>query len=95
MSYALAVSERAAREIDSVRAEYAEHGNAAAFMARVDQVFERISQRPLMYPVIYDTVRRALVRRFPFAVFFVVDDDQVAILAVSPQRSDPATRPRR
>jgi hypothetical protein len=46
-----------------------------------------------MYPVVYDTVHRALLRRFPFAVFFVVEDSDVVVLAVSPQRSDPAGRP--
>jgi len=47
-----------------------------------------------MYPVVYDMVHRALLRRFPFAVFFIVEGAAVVVLAVSPQRSDPAARPK-
>ena len=94
MSYALTVTERAARDIAAARSDYAEYGKAAQFMACVDHVFERLSERPLMYPVIYDTVHRALLRRFPFAVFFVVEHASVVVLAVSPQRGDPAARPK-
>jgi plasmid stabilization system protein ParE len=93
MSFSLSVTDRAAREIAAARAEYAQHGKAADFMASVDHVFERLFEHPRMYPVVYDTVHRALLRRFPFAVFFVVEDSDVVVLAVSPQRSDPAGRP--
>jgi toxin ParE1/3/4 len=95
MNRALAVSDRAARDIDAAHAEYREHGVGAAFMAAIDRAFDRMSERPLMFPVIYDSVRRVLLRRFPLAVFFVVEDSQVVVLAVSYQRSDPANRPRR
>lgn len=45
------------------------------------------------YPVLYQSVRRALVRRFSFAIYFIVEESQVFILAVQHQRRDPATRP--
>lgn len=89
----LLVSARAAREVDDAYAYYAHYGRAEAFIACVDRVFERITDRPLMYPVSYDIVRRSLLQRFPYSVFFVVEDDHVAVLAVSHQRRDPATRP--
>jgi len=60
----LAVSARAARDVDDTYAYYAQYGKAEAFMAGVDRIFEQIADRPLMYPVTYDTVRRALLRRF-------------------------------
>jgi toxin ParE1/3/4 len=98
MSFALAVTDRAATEIAAARAEYAEHGKAAEFIASVDHVFERLSEHPRMYPVIYATVHRALLRRFPFAVFFVVEDSEwlssrsarnAATLLGGPSRSSP------
>ncbi|HEX7838292.1 MAG TPA: type II toxin-antitoxin system RelE/ParE family toxin [Kofleriaceae bacterium] len=89
----IVVSARAAREVDDAYAYYSQHGRGEAFMACVDRAFERITDRPLMYPVSYDIVRRALLQRFPYSVFFVVEDDHVVVLAVSHQRRDPATRP--
>jgi plasmid stabilization system protein ParE len=57
-------------------------------------VFERIAAHPLAYAILYDEVRRALLRRFPFAVYFVIDRAQVVVLGVRHQRTDPASRPR-
>jgi hypothetical protein len=46
MSFSLSVTDRAAREIAAARAEYAQHGKAADFMASVDHVFERLFEHP-------------------------------------------------
>ena len=94
MTLPVVVSERAAREIDAACVQYAQHGRAEAFIGSLDRAFERMSQRPLMFPVVYDTVRRALLRRFPYSAFFVVEDAHVVVLAVNHQRSDPGNRPR-
>ena len=41
----------------------------------VDQVFTRVGQSPLQFPEVEPNVRRALLRRFPFAAYFLVDAD--------------------
>jgi toxin ParE1/3/4 len=40
-------------------------------------------------------VRRALARRFPYAVFYLVERDRVVVLAVLHQAVDPARWPGR
>ena len=35
----------------------------------------------------------ALVKRFPYAVFFVIDGEQIVVLAVLHQATDPASWP--
>jgi plasmid stabilization system protein ParE len=35
-----------------------------------------------MYPVVHDTHRRSLIRRFPYAVFYENSHDKVTIYAV-------------
>jgi plasmid stabilization system protein ParE len=40
-------------------------------------------------------VRRALLQRFPYAVYFILDDQIIVILAILHQRRDPAVWKRR
>ena len=94
MSYALVVRPAAGRDIAEAYAYYSEHSRGDAFMASVDQVLNQIVDRPLMYPVVYDEVRRALLRRFAYSVFFIVETTDVVILAVHHQRRDPSSQPR-
>ena len=95
MSLALSVLRSAKRDIAEADAYYAPYGKADAFLAALDHVFTQITERPLMFPIIYEDVRRALVRRFPYSVFFVLERTRAVVLAVHHQRRDPASRPRR
>ncbi len=53
-----------------------------AFVEQVEQCFVRISSNPKIYAVVEGPVRRALVHRFPYAVYFVLDGDEVTVFAV-------------
>ena len=44
---------------------------------------------PGRYPVVRGSARRALLRRFPYAVFFVASPDLVNIIAYLHARRDP------
>jgi len=44
------------------------------FLRCVEGTLSSIQRAPLAYPIVHETYRRALVRRFPFAVFFDIDD---------------------
>jgi toxin ParE1/3/4 len=59
-----------------------------AFVAEIDRVFDRIADGPLRYRVMYRGVRRALARRFPNAIFFVIEADEIFVLAVLHQSRD-------
>ena len=61
----------------------------------LDRVFATVVDRPESFPIVRGTVRRALARRFPYGVFFVVSDRDVAILAVVHARRDPRVWPSR
>lgn len=93
MTHTLVVEPSAARDIADSYAFYSEQGRGDAFMVEIDHVFAQISERPLMYPVVDAEVHRALLRRFAYSVFFVVEVDQAVVLAVHHQRRDPAARP--
>ncbi|MBL9012801.1 MAG: type II toxin-antitoxin system RelE/ParE family toxin [Myxococcales bacterium] len=95
MIFELVVEPSAARDIADADAHYAQFEKADAFLSAIDDLFEQLTSRPLMYPAIHGDVRRALLRRFPFSVFFIVEGHAVVVLAVHHQRRDPASRPKR
>jgi len=94
MTFELVVEPSAARDIAEADAHHAQFGKADALIAAIDHVFEQLTNRPLMYPAVHEDIRRALLRRFPFSVFFIVEGSRVFVLAVHHQRRDPASRPR-
>jgi plasmid stabilization system protein ParE len=66
-------------------------GLGRRFRAAVEVVIERMSDNPRQFPVIYKSVRRALLRRFPYALMFVVEvDETLTVLACFHGSRDPA-----
>ena len=59
-----------------------------AFVDEIHATLARIEARPLGYALMHGPLRRALTRRFPYAVFYVVDADTTTIVAVLHQRQD-------
>lgn len=57
-------------------------GLGAEFALELDALYERIAENPRQFPEISEGVRRALLRRFPYAVYFVIGDDAPVIVAV-------------
>jgi len=45
-------------------------GLGEEFLNSVDACIERIRRQPAIYPRVYEEYRRALIRRFPYAIFF-------------------------
>ena len=50
-----------------------------------------MSANPLQFPIFHKNVRRALLRRFPYVLFFVIeDDDRLLVIAGIDSSRDPA-----
>lgn len=69
--------------------ERQQRGLANRFLAEVETAVERIADRPETWARVSGRVRRCLVHRFPFAIFFHVDGTEIEILAVVDLRRDP------
>ena len=65
-------------------------GLGSEFVLELDALYDRIAQHPLQFPEIGEGTRRAVLRRFPYAVYFVADDAPV-VLAVLHQHRKPQT----
>lgn len=57
-------------------------GLGARFLDELDLVFQRIAEHPLQFPRLELEVRRALLRHFPYGVYFLVAAEEVRILAI-------------
>ena len=65
------------------------------FLDHLEATYDRITDDPFQYQELNSGIRRALLRRFPYAVYFSVEGDVVVILAVLHASRDPAECQRR
>ena len=56
-------------------------GLGRRFRAAVDALVERMSVNPRQFPIVFKNVRRALLRRFPYSLFFVIEDGTLLVIA--------------
>ena len=63
----------------------------AQFDVELDSLMTRIGATPFQFPQIHPSVRRALLKRFPYSVYFLVGDEQVEVIAVLHQHRHPNT----
>lgn len=65
-------------------------GLGRRFRGAVEALVEPIAAHPCQFPVIYKNIRRALLRRFPYALMFVVEaDESLTVLACFHGSRDP------
>jgi len=64
-------------------------GLGAEFIEEVNRVFESIRDRPELFAVAHEDLREALVRRFPYAVYYRIEADQIVVVAVVHTSRDP------
>jgi len=78
-------------ELAEARLWYSHQGEGldVALMKRVDQAFSAIAAAPHSYPIVYRTLRRAVVRQFPFAVFYEAAGNEIVVFAIYHSRRDP------
>jgi plasmid stabilization system protein ParE len=66
---------------------------ATAFREAVRRTVVQISERPASFPEVVTGIHRALTHRFPYAIFFALENPAVVVLAIKQQAQDPATWP--
>ena len=64
-------------------------GLGSEFLRAVRAAFALIRRNPEQFPRVRGDIRRALVRRFPYAVYYVVEPDHVSVFAVIHTRQHP------
>ncbi len=64
-------------------------GLGEEFLSCVDACIQAIRRAPEMHSVVHETYRRALVRRFPYAIFYEHAGETVTIYSVFHTSRDP------
>lgn len=59
------------------------------FMLYIEQALSRILDNPYAFPPVHGNLRRAVVRRFPFAIFYEITAEEIQIMAVFHSRRNP------
>ncbi len=81
----------AKRELDDaiVWYENRREGLGQDFSVAVEREIERIASSPNQFARVKQEVRRAVLRRFPYIIYFLVEDPQVVVLAIFHVKRDP------
>jgi plasmid stabilization system protein ParE len=84
MAFRLKFSTRALREIGEAKEwyEFQNPGLGEEFIAAMELQLKRLEQAPLLYAEVIPNVRRALLPRFPYGLFYTVRGNHIQILAV-------------
>lgn len=98
MTYVVRLREEADLDIADAASWYEEQreGLGGKFLDELLHIFGLIQENPLFYPLIRRNTRRAVMSRFPFAVFYrVVDHDLVVVAVMHGSRHPKAWKSRR
>ena len=97
LNYTIHVRRSAELDIADAQIWYEEQqiGLAAKFHHELSTVFARLTESPLIYPVVYRNIRRVVLHRFPFLIWYQIEGENVIVLACTHGKADPDTlRPR-
>ena len=64
-------------------------GLGSEFMRALDATLSAIQRSPTGYAVIHKQVRRAVLRRFPYGIFYLSESDKVIVIACFHASRDP------
>ena len=93
MSLSVVLRSEARAEFDEAFDWYEQQrpGLGVDFAAHVQEALDRIADTPELHPKVFQDARCALVRRFPYSLFYQVEAHQVVVLAVFHGKRDPKT----
>jgi len=66
-------------------------GLGESFLLCIEEALSRVSRTPLIYAIVYKNIRRVLIHRFPFGVFYIEGEKHITVLAVLHARRNPQT----
>jgi plasmid stabilization system protein ParE len=62
------------------------------FIEELERTNDFLARNPLLYSCVEQEVRRANLNRFPYSLFYVIDEGAVNVLSCFYQHRDPRTR---
>ena len=87
------LSPAAENDVRDIYAWYKKQGEdlSLQFKRALGDCLERVGNHPTAYAKVHGEVRRALLHRFPYCVFYVIRESEVGVLGVFHGHRDPKT----
>jgi len=84
-------SKLALAELEDGRIYYnlEKEGLGEKFKSFIQNEVDMIFKSPYLYPVMIEPVHRKVINKFPYNIFYRVDENAVVILSISHQRKKP------
>lgn len=91
MSLALRVRSEAEQDLEDAAEWYEEQrtGLGREFLDEIFRSLRQVAEHPKLYPTVHRGTHRALIRRFPFGVFYRVEAGFIIVVAVMHGSRDP------
>lgn len=91
ITYEIIVRPEAQFEVQNAFDYYEEKskGLGFEFMRSLDAALQSVKRNPFAYQIIYQDSRRVLLRKFPYALFYIVEETRIVIIACFHQKQHP------
>ena len=91
MAAELIIAPEAEQDVDGAYCWYEDRrpGLGEEFLSCVDAGIQTISRIPELYAKVHEEYRRALVRRFPYAIFYEYNGGKVIVYSIFHTSMDP------
>ena len=84
MNYRLIIRKRAENHLTTAFDWYQEQrtGLGSEFLLSIESTLLLIERSPLLFQVRHKNIRAVIIPRFPYGVFYFVDQDKIVVIAV-------------
>ena len=65
-------------------------GLGREFVLEVQKAFDQLAINPGLQPKSFREIRKKVIRRFPYCIFFILHEDRLEVLAIFHTSRDPA-----
>ena len=69
--------------------EEQERGLGDRFILAIEESFEVIKRNPFIFPIVKNDVRRKLVRKFPYIIYYYMYSENIIIIGVLHSKRNP------
>jgi plasmid stabilization system protein ParE len=82
--FSIELSDEAEIDFDKSYDYYSEDSPKVAdtFFIRINLSFEDLKQNPFAFPIAYNDVRKYVVKKFPFVIYYQVDIPIIRVVAI-------------
>jgi len=84
VNYSISIRPDAEIDIEDAAIWYEQQRNGLGndFLDEVQNALRKMSENPYLYPIVHRNTRRTLIRRFPFAIYYLIEQDSLVVIAV-------------